>query len=88
MSRFVNLAVTLVFIAILGLSTSPGSAAAPPEPQPVTLPCATNMSVQVLGNTQPAAAEEQSLVLVRPVGEGMMGDMGDMGDMAEATPEA
>jgi quercetin dioxygenase-like cupin family protein len=62
---FVKLAVTLVFIGIVGLSTPPGSAAAPPEPQPVTLPCATNMSVQVLGNTQPAAAEDQSLVLVR-----------------------
>jgi quercetin dioxygenase-like cupin family protein len=29
------------------------------------LPCATDMSIQVLGNAEPAAAEGQSLVLVR-----------------------
>jgi quercetin dioxygenase-like cupin family protein len=67
MHRFVSLVVTLVIVAVVGLSTTTDSAAAPPEPQPVTLPCATNMSVQMLGNAQPAAAEGQTLVLVRAI---------------------
>jgi quercetin dioxygenase-like cupin family protein len=67
MYRFVSLVVTLVIVAVIGLSTTTDSAAAPPEPQPVTLPCATNMSVQMLGNAQPAAAEGQTLVLVRAI---------------------
>ena len=67
MYRFVHSFFTLVIITVVGLSTAPSRAAAPPEPQPVTLPCATNMSVQMLGNAQPAAAEGQSLVLVRAI---------------------
>jgi quercetin dioxygenase-like cupin family protein len=67
MYRYVSLIVTLVIVAVIGLSTTTDSAAAPPEPQPVTLPCATNMSVQMLGNAQPAAAEGQTLVLVRAI---------------------
>jgi quercetin dioxygenase-like cupin family protein len=67
MYRFVSLVVTLVIVAVVGLSTTTDIAAAPPEPQPVTLPCATNMSVQMLGNAQPAAAAGQSLVLVRAI---------------------
>ena len=40
-------------------------AAAPPEPVPVTLPCATNAFVQVFGRGTPAGAEGQELVLAR-----------------------
>lgn len=40
-------------------------AAAQPAPQPVTIPCATNVSAQVLGNAAPGSAAEQSLVLAR-----------------------
>ena len=39
--------------------------AAPPERQPVTLPCATNAFVQVFGRGAPAAAGGQELVLAR-----------------------
>ena len=60
-SRFVPFA----FAAAVLLVSSPLASAAPPEPQPVTLGCATDMRVQVLGNTAPASAEGQSLVLVR-----------------------
>jgi quercetin dioxygenase-like cupin family protein len=67
MRRVVSLVVTLVIVAIVGLSTARNGAAAPPAPQPVTLPCATNMSVQMLGNAQPAAATDQTLVLVRAI---------------------
>jgi quercetin dioxygenase-like cupin family protein len=67
MHRLVILIVTLVLIAGGVTTAAPRSAAAPPEPQPVTLPCATNMSVQMLGNAQPAAAAGQTLVLVRAI---------------------
>jgi quercetin dioxygenase-like cupin family protein len=65
MRRFVQLTVTLVLMSAVVLSAGRDSQAAQPEPQPVTLPCATDMRIQVLGNTLPAAAEDQSLVLVR-----------------------
>lgn len=65
MHRIAHGIATLTFVAAAMLTTSTASIAAPPEPQPVTLPCATNMRVQVLGNTQPASADDQSLVLVR-----------------------
>ncbi|HLL51324.1 MAG TPA: hypothetical protein VK356_11710, partial [Thermomicrobiales bacterium] len=67
MHRFVHSFVTLTLVAVSLMTTSISSAAAPPEPQPVTLPCATNMSVQMLGNAQPAAATGQTLVLVRAI---------------------
>jgi len=54
-------AVALLLAAIPTL----GAGAAPPEPQPVTLPCTTNVGAQVLGSAQPASAAGQSLVLVR-----------------------
>jgi len=76
MSRLAILIVTLVLVASGVVSTAAGITAAPPEPQPVTLPCATNMSVQMLGNTQPAAAEGQTLVLVRAI----FGPGGGIGD--------
>ena len=65
MHRFARFIVPLTLVAVGALTTASPSIAAPPEPQPVTLPCATNMSVQMLGNAPPAAAEGQTLVLVR-----------------------
>lgn len=67
MTRLVQyvLALGLVVSGLVAAGTS--SLAAPPAPQPVTLPCATNMSIQMLGNTEPAAAEGQTLVLVRAI---------------------
>jgi quercetin dioxygenase-like cupin family protein len=57
--------VALALVAAGVVTATAESAAAPPEPQPVTLPCATDMSVQMLGAAQPADAEGQALVLVR-----------------------
>ena len=65
MCRFVPLTLTLVVLSTLGLAMSAGAHAAQPEPQPVTLECATDMRTLLLGTTQPANAEGQSLVLVR-----------------------
>jgi quercetin dioxygenase-like cupin family protein len=67
MHRFAHFIITLVLVAFGTVIAAPSSAAAPSAPQPVTLPCATNMSVQMLGNAQPAAAAGQSLVLVRVI---------------------
>ena len=64
MSRFAKYALSLAVAAGVALSTG-AAQAAQPAPQPVTLECATDMSIQVLGNAAPAAAEGQSLVLVR-----------------------
>jgi quercetin dioxygenase-like cupin family protein len=59
-------ALVAVGLLAMGLGiTSRGVAAAPPEPQPVTLECATDMTVQLLGNATPASAPDQALVLVR-----------------------
>jgi quercetin dioxygenase-like cupin family protein len=65
MNRVASFVVPFVLAAAIALATSPAAQAAPPAPQPVTLPCATDISIQVLGNAQPAAAEGQTLVLVR-----------------------
>ena len=65
MRRFVQLPLALVLMSAVVLSAGAGSRAAQPAPQPVTLPCATDMRTQVLGNAQPASAEGQALVLVR-----------------------
>lgn len=64
MHRLIHLIVAVVIVASGGL-LGRSVAAAQPEPQPVTLPCATNISAQVLGNTLPATAEGQALVLAR-----------------------
>ena len=58
--------IVVVLIAAGTLSARPSSASQP-EPQPVTLPCATNVSALVLGNTLPTNAEGQALVLARIV---------------------
>ena len=65
MRRTVYSFVALVLLAGALAATRAGGVAAPPEPQLVTLPCATDMYVQPLGQTAPAAVEGQSLVLVR-----------------------
>jgi quercetin dioxygenase-like cupin family protein len=63
MHRIVRLGGFLVLFAAAPLIST--SAAAPPDPQPVTLPCATNVSAQVLGNAAPGNAAGQGLVLAR-----------------------
>ena len=45
------------------------STAAPPERQPITLPCATNAFVQRLSGGAPVGAEDKALVLVRVIFE-------------------
>jgi quercetin dioxygenase-like cupin family protein len=65
MRRTLSGFMALGLIAVCAAFTSPPGRAAPPEPQPVTLECATDMSVQVLGNAAPGNADGQSLVLVR-----------------------
>ena len=65
MQGFVKLTLVVVLMSALVLSAGADSRAAQPAPQPVTLACTTGMSIQVLGNALPAAAEDQSLVLVR-----------------------
>ena len=59
---------SLVALSLALVSTvlvaAPG-AAAPPEYQPVTIPCATNAFVQRLSAGTPAGVEGKSLVLVR-----------------------
>ena len=65
MRRFIRLTVTLAFMSAVVAFTTGGARAAQPAPQPVTLECATDMSIQMLGKTDPASAEGQSLVLVR-----------------------
>ncbi len=65
MRRFPQLITTLAFATVATLAVSAPSGAAQPEPQPVTLPCATEMRIQVLGSTEPATAAGQALTLVR-----------------------
>ena len=65
MRRSLRCFVALGLMAIGAALTGSTGSAAPPEPKPVTLECATGMTVQVLGNAMPAAAEGQALVLVR-----------------------
>ena len=56
---------TLGLVATGALVAASLGAAAPPERQPVTLPCATNAFVQVFGRGAPAAGGGQELVLAR-----------------------
>ena len=65
MRRFHQLIATLAFSTVATLAASAPGSAAQPEPQPVTLPCATEMRIQVLGSTEPANAAGQALTLVR-----------------------
>jgi quercetin dioxygenase-like cupin family protein len=69
MQRFINVSLILVVLSAIGLAVATGTRAAQPEPQPVTLECATNMRALTLGTTQPASADGQSLVLVRAIFE-------------------
>jgi quercetin dioxygenase-like cupin family protein len=65
MHRVVRVVTALAFVAVAAIGFSTHGSAAPPVPQPVTIPCATNVSAQVFGNAQPATATGQALVLVR-----------------------
>jgi quercetin dioxygenase-like cupin family protein len=65
MRRFVQFTLTLLLMSAFVGAVDAGARAAQPESQPVTLECATEMSIQMLGSAQPASAEGQSLVLVR-----------------------
>lgn len=63
MHRLAHVIIAGVIVAFGGFADR--AAAAPPEPQPVTLPCASNVSAQVLGSASPATATGQTLVLAR-----------------------
>lgn len=65
--RFVPITLGLIVLTAIGLAAPAATQAAQPEPQPVSLECATDMRTLVLGATQPASAEGQALVLVRAV---------------------
>jgi hypothetical protein len=65
MRRPVGALVAAVLLAVGLVAAGRSGAAAPPAPVPITLPCATNASVQVLGRGTSAAAEGQELVLAR-----------------------
>jgi quercetin dioxygenase-like cupin family protein len=65
MRRSMQLTLALVLISAVMASFAAAGRAAPAAPQPVTLPCATDMSIQMLGNAPPASAPNHSLVLVR-----------------------
>ncbi len=65
MRRTPRLFVALGLVAAGALAVASSGTAAPPERQPITLPCATNAFVQVLGRGTPAGGEEQALVLAR-----------------------
>lgn len=67
MRHLLKLTLALVFISAAVAAVGTVAHAAQPEPQPVTLECATDMKSLVLGTAQPATAEGQSLVLVRAV---------------------
>lgn len=67
MIRLVRSIATLGLVAAAVLTASAVSLAAPPAPQPVTLPCADDMSIQMLGSAEPATADGQTLVLVRAI---------------------
>ena len=54
-----------VSVIVGSLALSAGAMAAPPALSPITLPCATDASVQVFGTGSPATAEGQTLVLAR-----------------------
>lgn len=65
MHRPLHLVAVLGLVAAVSLAMNAGGTAAPPEPVPITLPCATNAFVQVLGRGTPAGGEGQALVLAR-----------------------
>ena len=65
MPSIVRLLTALAFVAAASVAVSSRGAAAPPAPQPVTIPCATDVSAQVFGNASPAAAPGQAQLLVR-----------------------
>ena len=69
MRRRVNALVALGLATASALTIASPGTAAPPERQPITLPCATNAFVQPLSAGTPAGVEGKSLVLVRVIFE-------------------
>ncbi len=65
MRRIRRLFVSVSLVSAVASAMMSMATAAPTEPQPVPLPCATNVFVQPLGRGLPAAAEGLALVLVR-----------------------
>ena len=65
MRHTLSLLVALVLVAASLLSAGFVAAAAPPAPQPVTLPCAENVTAQPLGRHAAMDAAGQDVVLVR-----------------------
>ena len=65
MRRIRHALVALGLATAGALAAAAAGTAAPPEPVPITLPCATDASVQVFGRGAPAAAAGQELVLAR-----------------------
>ena len=57
--------VVLIVLTTLALSPALPASAQPADPKPVDLPCAENVSAQVLGTGAPSTADGQTLVLVR-----------------------
>ena len=69
MGRRVNPLITVGLVTASLVATVSSAAAAPPERQPITLPCATNAFVQRLAAGTPMGDEEHSLVLIRVIFE-------------------
>ena len=69
MRRRVNALATVGLLAAGFVAADSGVAAAPPERQPITLPCATNAFVQPLSAGTPRGVEGHSLVLIRVIFE-------------------
>lgn len=69
MRRFMGRIPFIILFAVSTLVISPAlpAGAQPAEPQPVELPCAENVSAQVLGKGAPSTADGQALVLVRVI---------------------
>lgn len=65
MHRPLHLVAVLGLVAAASLAMNAAGTAAPPEPVPITLPCATDAFVQVLGRGTSTAAAGQALVLAR-----------------------
>lgn len=65
MRRTRHLLVALGLVAAGALAATSAGSTAPPEPVPITLPCATDATVQVLGRGTPVNGEGQALVLAR-----------------------
>lgn len=69
MPRFGRFVAGLGLVAASVLAIPAAATAAPPEPQPIALSCATSAFVQPLSGGAPLGVEGQSLVLIRVIFE-------------------